>query len=140
MPPSAISGKTILITGASSGIGKATAKLLAANGANLALVARSAERLQALVKEIGGDTLALTCDVTSVDQLQKSVKAAIERFARVDVLFANAGLYLSGDIAGGNPSAWGELIDTNVKGVLNSVHAVLPEFLAQAAGDILICS
>ena len=140
MPSSALSGKTILITGASSGIGKATAKLLAANGANLALVARSAERLQAVVKEIGGDALALTCDVTSVDQLQKSVKTAIERFARVDVLFANAGLYLSGDVAGGNPSAWGELIDTNIKGVLNSVHAVLPEFLAQAAGDILICS
>jgi len=124
MPSSTLSGKTILITGASSGIGKATAKLLAANGANLALVARSAERLQAVVKEIGGNALALTCDVTSVDQVQKSVKTAIERFARVDVLFANAGLYLSGDVAGGNPSAWGELIDTNIKGVLNSVHAV----------------
>jgi ribitol 2-dehydrogenase len=140
MPPFLLSGKTILITGASSGIGKASAELLADNGAKLALVARSADRLQAVVKEIGSDALALTCDVTSVDQLQRSVKAAIERFGRLDALFANAGIYLSGDVAGGNPSAWGELIDTNIKGVLNSVHAVLPEFLAQAAGDILICS
>ncbi|HYZ74573.1 MAG TPA: SDR family NAD(P)-dependent oxidoreductase, partial [Chthoniobacterales bacterium] len=93
-PPSPLSGKTVLITGASSGIGKATSKLLAANGANLALAARSAERLQAVVKEIGGDALALTCNVTSVDQLQKSVKTAIERFGRLDVLFANAGPYL----------------------------------------------
>jgi ribitol 2-dehydrogenase len=140
MPSSPLSDKAILITGASSGIGKATAKLLSANGAKLALVARSADRLHAVVKEIGGDALALNCDVTSVDQLQKTVKTAIERFGRLDVLFANAGIYLSGDIADGNPSAWAELIDTNIKGVLNSVHAVLPGFLAQAAGDILVCS
>jgi ribitol 2-dehydrogenase len=141
MPPSpSLSGKSILITGASSGIGKATAKLLAAHGAKLALVARSADRLQAIVKEVGGDALALTCDVTSVDQLQESVKTAIDRFGRLDVLFANAGIYLSGDIADGNPAAWAELIDTNIKGVLNSVHAVLAAFLTQAAGDILICS
>jgi ribitol 2-dehydrogenase len=74
---SKLSGKTILITGASSGIGKATAKLLAASGAKLALVARSEDRLQAVVKEVGGDTLGLACDVTSVEQLQDSVKAAV---------------------------------------------------------------
>jgi ribitol 2-dehydrogenase len=132
--------KTILITGASSGIGKATAKLFAANGAKLALVARSADRLEAVVREIGGDTLGLPCDVTSVDQLQNSVQTAIKRFGRLDALFANAGIYLAGDIADGNPSAWAELVDINIKGVLNSVHTVLPAFLEQAAGDILICS
>jgi ribitol 2-dehydrogenase len=140
MPPQTLSGKTVLITGASSGIGKATAKLFAANGAKLALLARSTDRLQAVAKEVGGETIALTCDVTSVDQLQNSVDAAVKRFGKLDVLFANAGLYISGDVADGNPSAWSDLIDTNIKGVLNSVHVVLPGFLAQASGDILICS
>jgi ribitol 2-dehydrogenase len=140
MPPTPLSGKAVLITGASSGIGKATAKLLAANGAKLALVARSEDRLQAVVKEIGGDTIGLACDVTAVDQVQNSVKTAIAQFGKLDILFANAGLYLSGNVADGTPSAWSDLIDTNIKGVLNSVHVVLPTFLEQAAGDILICS
>jgi ribitol 2-dehydrogenase len=140
MPSTPLSGKTVLITGASSGIGKATAKLLAANGAKLALVARSEDRLQTVVKEVGGETIGVVCDVTAVDQLQNSVKTAIERFGKLDILFANAGIYLSGDVADGSPTAWSDLIDTNIKGVLNSVHVVLPTFLAQAAGDILICS
>jgi ribitol 2-dehydrogenase len=140
MPSHPLSGKTVIITGASSGIGKATAKLLAANDAKLALLARSTDRLQAVAKEIGGETMALACDVTSVDQLKGCVQAAVKRFGRLDVLFANAGIYLSGDVADGNPFEWSELIDTNIKGVLNSVHVVLPAFLEQRSGDILICS
>jgi ribitol 2-dehydrogenase len=135
-----LSNKTILISGASSGIGKATAKLLVANGANVVLVARSSERLKALAAELGTNALALRCDVTSVEQLEETVRATVERFGTLDALFANAGIYLSGDVADGVPSAWSELIDVNIKGVMNSVHAVLPIFLEKGSGDILICS
>ena len=135
-----LSNKTILISGASSGIGKATAKLLVANGANAVLIARSSERLKALAAELGTKALALRCDVTSVAQLEASVQAAVERFGTLDALFANAGIYLAGDVAGGLPSAWSELLDVNIKGVMNSVHAVLPTFLEKGSGDILVCS
>ena len=129
-----------MISGASSGIGKATAKLLVANGANVVLIARSSERLKALAAELGTKALALRCDVTSVAQLEASVQAAVERFGTLDALFANAGIYLAGDVAGGLPSAWSELLDVNIKGVMNSVHAVLPTFLEKGSGDILVCS
>jgi ribitol 2-dehydrogenase len=135
-----LSNKTIMISGASSGIGKATAKLLVANGANVVLIARSSERLKALAAELGTKALALRCDVTSVAQLEASVQAAVERFGTLDALFANAGIYLAGDVAGGLPSAWSELLDVNIKGVMNSVHAVLPTFLEKGSGDILVCS
>jgi ribitol 2-dehydrogenase len=135
-----LSNKTIMISGASSGIGKATAKLLVANGANVVLIARSSERLKALAAELGTKALALRCDVTSVAQLEASVQAAVERFGTLDALFANAGIYLAGEVAGGLPSAWSELLDVNIKGVMNSVHAVLPTFLEKGSGDILVCS
>jgi ribitol 2-dehydrogenase len=135
-----LSNKTIMISGASSGIGKATAKLLVANGANVVLIARSSERLKALAAELGTKALALRCDVTSVAQLEASVQAAVERFGTLDALFANAGIYLAGDVSGGLPSAWSELLDVNIKGVMNSVHAVLPTFLEKGSGDILVCS
>src|SRR6266481_5153787 len=68
------------------------------------------------------------------------VEAALRHSGKIDALFANAGLYLSGDVAEGLPGDWSQLIDVNVKGVMNSVHAVLPTMLAQASGDILVCS
>jgi ribitol 2-dehydrogenase len=131
-------GRSILVTGASSGIGKATATLLAANGARLIVAARSFDKLQSLADEI--DALPVACDVTSLDSVKKMVEAALRHNGRIDALFANAGIYLSGDVADGLPGAWSQLIDVNVKGVMNSVHAVLPAMLAQGSGDILVCS
>jgi ribitol 2-dehydrogenase len=130
--------KSILVTGASSGIGKATAKLLASNGARLIVAARSFDKLQSLAQEI--DAFPVACDVTSLDSVKKMVEAAIQHNGRIDALFASAGIYLSGDVADGLPGDWSQLIDVNVKGVMNSVHAVLPAMLAQGSGDILVCS
>jgi ribitol 2-dehydrogenase len=137
MSPS-VAGKSVVITGASSGIGKATAKLLAANGARVVLVARSFDKLQSLAKEI--EAFPIACDVTSLDSVKKMIDVALQHCGRVDALFANAGIYLSGDVVDGSPDAWSQLIDVNVKGVMHSVHAVLPHMLAQGAGDILVCS
>jgi ribitol 2-dehydrogenase len=138
MSPQTLVGRSILVTGASSGIGKATAKLLAANGARVIVAARSFDKLQSLANEI--DALPVACDVTSPDSVKKMVEAALRHNGKVDALFANAGIYLSGDVAEGLPSEWSQLIDVNVKGVMNSVHGVLPTMLAQASGDILVCS
>jgi ribitol 2-dehydrogenase len=138
MSPQTLVGRSVIVTGASSGIGKATAQLLAANGARVIVVARSFDKLQSLANEI--DALPIACDVTSLDSVRKMVEAALHHNGKVDALFANAGIYLSGDVAEGSPSDWSQLIDVNVKGVMNSVHRVLPTMLAQASGDILVCS
>src|SRR5260221_11363164 len=116
--------KSILVTGASSGIGKATAKLLAGNGARLIVAARSFDKLQSLAQEI--DAFPVACDVTSLDSAKKVGEAAVGHKGRIYALFTNAGLYISGNVAEGPPAAWTQLIDVNVKGVRNSVHAVLP--------------
>src|SRR5580704_480606 len=129
MSPPSVAGKSVVITGASSGIGKATAKLLAANGARVVLVARSFDKLQSLAKEI--EAFPIACDVTSLDSVKKMIDVALQHCGRVDALFANAGIYLSGDVVDGSPDAWSQLIDVNVKGVMHSVHAVLPHMLAQ---------
>jgi NADP-dependent 3-hydroxy acid dehydrogenase YdfG len=89
--------KSILVTGASSGIGKATAKLLAGNGARLIVAARSFDKLQSLAQEI--DAFPVACDVTSLDSVEKMVEAAIQHNGRIDALFASAGIYRSGDVA-----------------------------------------
>jgi ribitol 2-dehydrogenase len=138
MAPQNLAGKSILVTGASSGIGRATAKLLAAHGARLVVAARSFDKLESLAREI--DAVPVACDVTSLDSVRKTVAAALQHFGKIDALFANAGLYLSGDVADGSPGDWSQLIDVNVKGVMNSVHSVLPGMLARGTGDILICS
>src|SRR5260370_9207883 len=138
MSPRSLVDKSILVTGASSGIGKATAKLLAANGARLIVAARSFDKLQSLAQGI--DALPVACDVTSLDSVKKMVEAALRHNGKIDALFANAGIYLAGDVAEGLPNDWSQLIDVNVKGVMNSVHAVLPAMLAQGSGDILVCS
>src|ERR1700737_1610353 len=138
MSPQTLVGRSVLVTGASSGIGKATAKLLAANGARVIVAARSLDKLQSLANEI--DALPVAWDVTSLDSVKKMVEAALRHNGKVDALFANAGVYLSGEVAEGLPSDWSQLIDVNVKGVMNSVHAVLPTMVAQARGDILVCS
>ncbi len=138
MSPQNLAGKSILVTGASSGIGRATAKLLAAHGARLVVAARSFDKLESLAREI--DAVPVACDVTSLDSVRKTVAAALQHFGKIDALFANAGLYLSGDVADGSPGDWSQLIDVNVKGVMNSVHSVLPGMLARGTGDILICS
>ena len=135
-----LSGKVVIITGASSGIGKATARALAPLGCSLALAARSADKLRVLADELGPAALAVPTDVTLGPDVARMVARTLEEFGRVDVLFANAGLYIPGQVADGDPDAWAELLDVNVDGVLRCVHAVLPHMMAQGSGDILITS
>ena len=135
-----LAGRVVVITGASSGIGAATARALARCGCRLTLAARSADRLAALAEEIGPDALAVPTDVTQGADAARMVDRTLERFGRVDALFANAGIFLQGPLMDSGPDDWARVLDVNINGVLRCVHAVLPHLTAQGSGDILVTS
>ena len=132
-----LNGKVAIVTGASSGIGRAVAIEFARQGVKQVLTARSADRLSALAHELHSDVVVLPADMTRASDVEKIVEETISKFGRIDILLANAGIYLSGDVIDGEPDAWDELIATNVTGVFRLVHAVLPHMKAQRQGDIL---
>jgi len=135
-----LSGKIIIITGASTGIGAATARCLVKLGCKVVLTARSADKLAQLAGELGPAALAVPGDVTNEVDVQNIVTQTMDKFGGIDVLLANAGIYIPGNIYEGSPNDWARLIDTNVTGVMRCVHAVLPKMMAKKSGDILVTS
>src|SRR5688500_10770262 len=132
---SKLTGTIALVTGASSGIGEATARRLAEDGASVVLVARRRDRLEALAAEIdqaGGTALAVEADITDRAQAEAAVQQGIERFGRVDILINNAGLMLLGPVVGADPDEWDRMIAVNARGLLNTTHAALPYLLKSA--------
>jgi NADP-dependent 3-hydroxy acid dehydrogenase YdfG len=135
-----IQDKVILITGASSGIGEACARLLAQKGARLLLGARRSDRLEVLVGEIreaGGTAEFRRLDVTSRADTQAFVDSAIERFGRVDVLISNAGVMPLSPLEALKVDEWDRMIDVNIRGVLHGIAAVLPLMQAQRSGQLV---
>ena len=135
-----LSGKTVAITGASSGIGEATALLCAQAGAAVALGARRSERIEALAQRIegeGGVATAITVDVASEDQARGFVEQAHHRLGRLDVLINNAGVMLLGPVEGADTSEWRRMIEVNCLGLLYCTHAALPLMRAQESGHIV---
>ena len=135
-----IRGKVAIVTGASSGIGRAIARLFAAEGARLALAARSTDKLEKLAGEIGPAPLILSIDLAQPAEVERMVAETLAHFGRVDVLMANAGVYIPGEAAEGDPDAWDNLLAVNVSSVFRSVRAVLPGMIAQRSGDIVVTS
>jgi len=135
-----IRGKVMIVTGASSGIGRAVARQFAAEGLKLVLVARSAAKLAALAEELGGDAVAIPADLTRAEDVDAMVAAAEARFGPIDILFANAGSYVAGDVAEGDADEWDRVIAVNVNGVFRCVRAVLPGMIARRSGDIVVTS
>jgi ribitol 2-dehydrogenase len=135
-----LNNKTMIVTGASSGIGAAVARRFASEGVKLALVARSAERLKAVADDIGSECIALPLDLTQPADVAAMVKATADRFGPIDILFANAGSYVAGDIAEGDPDEWDRVVDINVKSVFRAVRAVLPNMIARRSGDVVVTS
>lgn len=132
--------KTFLITGASTGIGAATARAAAAAGYRVVLAARSADKLAALVEDLGGadKALAVPCDVQDLGQQQAMVDAALAAFGRIDAVLANAGLgSTAAGVEGGDPDNWREMILTNIYGVALTAKLCLPE-LRRTRGHILL--
>lgn len=135
-----IENKVILITGASSGIGTETAKRLAENGAKVVLSARREDRLRELAGEIGENAAWLKSDVSSLEDMRALVALAKERFGKADVLFANAGIMPGSSMSELKIKDWMDMVAINIKGVPNSMAAVLPEFISQKRGHIVITS
>lgn len=135
-----VRGKVAMITGASSGIGLATAEALARAGARVALVARSADKLQAAAARLGPDTIAVAADLTATDASEEVLAQVQQALGPVDILMANAGIYLAGHVAEADPGAIDQVLATNVVAVFQAVRAVLPGMIARGGGDILVTS
>ena len=125
-----LEGTVALVTGASSGIGEATARALAAQGAKVALAARRKDRLDALAAEIGG--LAIEADVTDREQAINAVESTASALGRLDIVINNAGVMLLGGIVDAPVEEWDRMIDLNLKGLLYVAHAALPHLLKYA--------
>jgi len=132
-----IQGKIVAITGASSGIGEAMARLLVERGAKVLLGARRSERLAKLVAELGGNAAAETIDVTKQADLVRFIGTAQERFGRLDVLINNAGVMPLSPFDQLKVSEWDQMIDVNIKGVLYGIAAALPVFRKQKSGHVI---
>jgi NADP-dependent 3-hydroxy acid dehydrogenase YdfG len=132
-----LSGTVALVTGASSGIGEATAVALAERGATVALVARRRDKLEALAERIGGGgkTLVIEADVSDQAQAQAAVETAVGELGRLDTLVNNAGVMLLGPIVGAPLEEWQRMVTLNVLGLLYCTHAALPHLLGAAEGD-----
>ena len=136
-----LSGKVALVTGASSGIGRALATALAAEGVKLVLVGRSAERLQAVAKKLSAvESLVLPADLAKPADVERVALDALARFRRIDILLANAGLYNPGKVVDGNADAWDEMLAVNVNSVFRLCRAVLPHMIKNRNGDIVVTS
>lgn len=135
-----IKGKVIVITGASSGMGEAAARHLAAQGANVVLGARRAERIEAIagqIKDAGGTAIAVPTDVTVRDDLVRLIGTAVETYGQIDVLVNNAGVMPLSPVERLKIDEWDQMIDVNLKGVLYGVAAALPHMTAEKSGHII---
>lgn len=138
-----IKNKVVIITGASSGIGRATAELIAQNGAKVVLGARRESRLREIVDHInsnGGQATYAVTDVTKPDDVKNLVDKAKEEFGGIDVIFNNAGIMPTSPMSALHIDEWNAMIDINLKGVLNGIAAVMPDFTEQKHGQIITTS
>lgn len=133
-------GKIVAITGASGGIGEATARLLAERGAGVVLAARRSERIDAIAQEIreaGGRAATCVVDVTQAEDLHRLVSSTTDQYGRMDVLVNNAGIAPISPLADLDTASWAAMIDVNLRGMLNGVAAALPVFREQGSGHLV---
>lgn len=136
-----LKGKVALITGASSGIGRALAMALGTEGVSLALAARSVERLEAVKAAANApDAIILPTELTKPADVDAMVRQTLDHYGHIDILLANAGIYAPGDVADGVPDDWDDAISVNVNSVFRAIRATLPGMIAQGSGDIIVTS
>jgi NADP-dependent 3-hydroxy acid dehydrogenase YdfG len=138
MTPGTLAETTALVTGASSGIGAATAKALAAQGASVGLLARRTDRLADLKKDIesaGGAALVVAADVTDAEQVESAVRRIVEEWGRLDTVVSNAGLMQSGSATEAPLRDWDDMVSVNIQGVLYVTHAALPHLIEAASNS-----
>lgn len=138
---SEMTGKTVVITGASRGIGAAAARAFSGAGANVALLARGREAIADLAGELGAAAIAIPCDVSRYWEVEAAIDATLGAFGQLDVLINNAGVIEPiSPLAGADPALWGQAIDINLKGVFNGMRAAMPVMLRAGGGTILTVS
>ena len=133
--------KVVLITGASRGIGAASARAFADAGAKVALVARSTAQIETLAADIGPNAIAISCDVTSYGDVAAAIAKTEDAFGPLDIFIGNAGsLDPIGHLADSDPDVWGKTIDVNLKGVFNGMRAAMPDMIKRGKGTIITVS
>ncbi|MGA4367762.1 SDR family oxidoreductase [Pantoea ananatis] len=135
-----LEGKVAAITGAASGIGLACAKTLLAAGAKVVLIDRDGEKLGKLVTELGDNVFALQVDLMKPEQVDNMLSGILNLTGRLDIFHANAGAYIGGPIAEGEPDVWDRVLNLNINAAFRCVRAVLPEMIKQKSGDIIFTS
>lgn len=135
-----LKGKVAAITGAASGIGLECARHMLAAGAKVVLIDRAEDRLKALCAELGPNAFPLVVDLLDGKQLSGIAPRIIELAGGLDIFHANAGGYIGGPVAEGDPDAWDRMLNLNINAAFRSVHAVLPHMIAQKSGDIVFTS
>lgn len=135
-----LSGKVAAITGAASGIGLECARTMLAAGAKVVLVDRAEDRLQELVAELGDNAYAVVTDLLDPASVNRMMPEILERAGQLDIFHANAGAYVGGEVASGDPDQWDRMLNLNVNAVFRTVHAVLPHMIERKKGDIIVTS
>ena len=135
-----LSGRVAAITGAASGIGLARARWLIAAGATVVLIDRAEDRLKAVCAELGPKAMPLVVDLMQPAQVDGIAARILERAGSIDIFHANAGSYIGGEVAEGDPDAWDRMLTLNINAAFRSVRAVLPQMIAQKRGDIIMTS
>ncbi|RUW48891.1 SDR family oxidoreductase [Mesorhizobium sp. M1A.F.Ca.ET.072.01.1.1] len=135
-----LSGKVAAITGAASGIGLECARTMLAAGAKVVLVDRAEDRLQELVAELGDNAYAVVTDLLDPASVNRMMPEILERAGQLDIFHANAGAYVGGEVASGDPDQWDRMLNLNVNAVFRTVHAVLPHMIEKQSGDIIVTS
>ncbi|HGN1705225.1 TPA: SDR family oxidoreductase [Providencia rettgeri] len=135
-----IENKVAAITGAASGIGLECARTLIKAGAKVVLIDRAEERLNQLVAELGENAIPLVVDLMKPEQVDGMLDAILKKAGRLDIFHANAGAYIGGPVAEGDPDVWDNVLNLNINAAFRCVRAVLPHFIAQKSGDVLFTS
>ncbi len=135
-----LKGKVAAITGAASGIGLECARALIGQGAQVVLIDRAKERLDACCAELGPNALPLIVDLLQPSEVSAMLPKILELAGNLDIFHANAGAYIGGDVVEGNPDEWDRVLNLNINAAFRSVHAVLPHMIAKKTGDIIFTS
>lgn len=138
--PDSLSGKVAAVTGAASGIGFECARAMLAAGARVVLIDRAGDRLQSLCSELGKDAIPLVIDLLDPSSVARMAPDILEKTGQLDIFHANAGAYVGGDVASGDPDAWDRMLNLNINAVFRTIHAVLPHMIERKTGDIIVTS
>lgn len=135
-----LSGKVAAITGAASGIGLECARHMLAAGARVALIDRAGDKLKTLCAELGPNAFHVVTDLMSPESVSQMLPQILDKAGQLDIFHANAGAYIGGEVAEGDPDAWDRMLNLNINSAFRSVHAVLPHMMNRETGDIIMTS